>query len=144
MPGLAELPTSFAERTLLRWLFLVYLLFILYGSFIPFRFSVDPSLFAPNLFDSSRPTYGHGVRRFSLSDVVSNVRLCIPFGFLWVGGEFYLRMQNRFWRVAFAGGVLGLLSGLIIESGQMFSPGRIASILDATSSRLLARSVGPT
>jgi hypothetical protein len=42
MPGLAELPTSFAESTLLRWLFLVYLLFILYGSFIPFRFSVDP------------------------------------------------------------------------------------------------------
>lgn len=58
------------------------------------------SLFAPNLFDSSRPPYGHGVRRFSLSDVVSNVLLCIPFGFLWVGGEFYLRMQLVLWRRA--------------------------------------------
>jgi hypothetical protein len=42
MPGLAELPTSFEERKLLRWLFLFYCLFILYGSFIPFRFSDDP------------------------------------------------------------------------------------------------------
>ena len=40
-------------------------------------------------------------------------------------------MQTRFWRVAFTAGVLGLLAGLIIESGQMFSPGRTASILDA-------------
>ena len=42
-----------------------------------------------------------------------------------------MRLQSRFRRVAFTAGLLGLLSGLVIESGQMFSPGRIASILDA-------------
>ena len=131
MPGLAELPTSFAERKLLRWLFVFYFLFILYGSFIPFRFSDDPEFVRSQFVRFFTPPYDHGVRRFSLPDVVSNVLLFVPFGFLWVGGEFSLRMQSRFWRVALTGGVLGLLSGLMIESGQMFSPGRIASILDA-------------
>ena len=131
MPGLAELPTSFAERKLLRWLFLFYFLFILYGSFIPFRFSDDPEFVRSQFVRFFAPPFHHGVRRFSLPDVVSNILLFVPFGFLWVGGEFSLRMQSRFWRVAFTGGVLGLLSGLMIESGQMFSPGRIASILDA-------------
>jgi VanZ family protein len=136
MPGLAELPTSFAERKLLRWLFLFYCLFILYGSFIPFRFSDDPEFVRSQFGRFFTPPYDHGARRFSLPDVVSNILLFVPFGFLWVGGEFSPRVQTRFWGVAFTGGVLGLLSGLMIESGQMFSPGRIASILDATSSRL--------
>jgi VanZ family protein len=136
MPGLAELPISFAERKLLRWLFLFCCLFILYGSFIPFRFSDDPEFVRSQFARFFTPPYDHGVRRFSLPDVVSNILLFIPFGFLWVGAEFSPRTQSRFWRVAFTGGVLGLLSGLMIESGQMFSPGRIASILDATSSRL--------
>ena len=131
MPARAQLPTSFAERKLLRWLFLFYFLFILYGSFIPFRFSDNPEFVRSQLVRFFTPPYDHGVRRFSLPDVVSNVLLFVPFGLLWVGGEFSLRMQSRLGRVAFTGGVLGLLSGLMIESGQMFSPGRIASILDA-------------
>jgi VanZ family protein len=131
MPGLAELPISFAERKLLRWLFLFCCLFILYGSFIPFRFSDDPEFVRSQFARFFTPPYDHGVRRFSLPDVVSNILLFIPFGFLWVGAEFSPRTQSRFWRVAFTGGVLGFLSGLMIESGQMFSPGRTASILDA-------------
>ena len=131
MPGPSELPISFAERKLLRWLFLLYCLFILYGSFIPFRFSDDPEFVRSQFFRFFTPPYDHGIRRFSLPDVVSNILLFVPFGFLWIGGQFSRRRQNRFWRVAFAGGVLGLLAGLMIESGQMFSPGRIASMLDA-------------
>ena len=131
MPGLAELPISFAERKLRRWLFFSYCLFILYGSFIPFRFSDDPEFVRSQLARFFTPPYDDGVRRFSLPDVVSNVLLFLPFGFLWVGAEFSPRMQRCFWRVAFTAGVLGLLSGLMIESGQMFSPGRTASILDA-------------
>jgi VanZ family protein len=131
MPPLAELRISFAERKLLRWLFLFYCLFILYGSFIPFRFNDDPEFVRSQFVRFFTPPYDHGVRRFSLPDVVSNILLFIPFGFLWIGAEFSPRTQSRFWRVAFTGGVLGLLSGLMIESGQMFSPGRTASILDA-------------
>ena len=126
-----ELSISFAERKLFRWFFLLYCLFILYGSFIPFHFSDDPEFVRAQFVRFFTPPYDHGIRRFSLPDVVSNILLFIPFGFLWVGGQFSLSLQNRFWRVAFAGGVLGLLAGLMIESGQMFSPGRIASMLDA-------------
>src|SRR5215475_3279365 len=130
MASFAELRISFAERKLLRWLFFFYCLFILYGSFIPFRFSDDPEFGRSQFVRFFTPPYNHGVRRFSLPDVVSNVLLFVSFGFLWVGGEFSLRWQSRFQRVAFTAGLLGLLSGLLIESGQMFSPGRIASILD--------------
>src|SRR5215831_13498721 len=131
MPRFTELRISFAERKLLRWIFFFYCLFILYGSFIPFRFSDDPEFVRSQFVRFFAPPYDHGVRRFSLPDVVSNVLLFVPFGLLWVGGEFSLRWQSCFWRVAFTAGLLGLLSGLVIESGQMFSPGRIASILDA-------------
>src|SRR5215475_9401490 len=131
MPGLVELRMSFAERKLLRWLFFFYCLFILYGSFIPFRISDDPEFVRSQFVRFFTPPYEHGVRRFSLPDVVSNVLLFVPFGLLWVGGEFFLRMQSRLGKAAFTTELLGLLSGLVIESGQMFSPGRIASILDA-------------
>src|SRR5262245_43404835 len=131
MPGPVELRISFAERKLLRWLFLFYCLFILYGSFIPFRFSDDPEFVRSQFVRFFTPPYDHGVRQFSLPDVVSNILLFVPFGFLWVGSEFSVRRHSRFQKVAFTGGVLGLLFGLLIESGQMFSPGRTASILDA-------------
>ena len=136
MPGSPEPPISFAERKLLRWLFLFYCLFILYGSFIPFRFSDDPEFVRSQFARFITPPYQQGVRRFSLPDVVSNILLFVPFGFLWIGGETSRRVQSRFWRVAFAGGVLGFLFGLMIESGQMFSPGRIPSIMDALSNGL--------
>jgi len=123
MPRFAELRISFAERKLLRWIFFFYCLFILYGSFIPFRFSDDPEFVRSQFVRFFAPPYDHGVRRFSLPDVVSNVLLFVPFGLLWVVGEFSLHLQSRFWRVAFTAGLLGLLSGLVIESGQMFSPG---------------------
>lgn len=131
MPGPPELVISFAERKLLRWLFLLYCLFILYGSFIPFHFSADPEFVRSQFARFITPAFHHGVRRFSLPDVVSNILLFMPFGFLWIGGDFFRRPQSRFWRIAFAGGVLGFSLGLMIESGQMFSPGRIPSILDA-------------
>src|SRR5262247_3807511 len=81
MPGFAALRISFAERKLLRWLFFFYCLFILYGSFIPFRFSDDPEFVRSQFVRFFTPPYDHGVRRFSLPDVVSNVLLLFPSGF---------------------------------------------------------------
>jgi glycopeptide antibiotics resistance protein len=144
MPGLAELPTSFAESTLLRWLFLVYLLFILCGSFIPFRFSVDPEFVRSQFVRFFTPPYDHGARRFSLPDVVSNVLLCIPFGFLWVGGEFYLRMQLVLWRRATSrafrpGKKLFLLGplGFLIAAGNRDGSPRKQQALAATAGLLV-------
>ena len=132
MTGPDQQRTYFAERNLFRWLFLFYCMFILYGSFIPFRFSDDPEFVRSQFARFFMPPYDHGSRQFSIPDVLSNILLFVPFGFLWVGGEFSLRAGRRLSRAILAGGVLGLLSGLAIESGQMFSPGRVASILDAS------------
>ena len=132
MPGPPKLPTTFAEHQLLRWLFLLYCLFILYGSFIPFRFSDDSEFVRSQFARFFLPPYDQGIRRFSIPDVVSNILLFVPFGFLWVGGEFSLQAcKVGFGESIAVGGLLGLFSGLMIEFGQMFSPGRIASILDA-------------
>jgi VanZ family protein len=130
MPGHAELQISFSERKLLGWLLLFYCLFILYGSFIPFRFSDDPEFVRSQLTRFFTPPYHHGVRKFSLPDVVSNILLFVPFGFLWVGAAVF-PLHGELRRPVLAAGILGLLTGLMIESGQMFSPGRTASILDA-------------
>jgi len=136
MAGPDQLRTSFAERKLLRWFFLFYCLFIVYGSFIPFRFSDDWEFVRAQFARFFTPPYDHGSRQFSIPDVLSNILLFVPFGFLWVGGEFSLRASRRLSKAILAGGVLGLLCGLAIESGQMFSPGRIASILDASCNGL--------
>src|SRR5512146_1351797 len=103
MPGSPEPPISFAERKLLRWLFLFYCLFILYGSFIPFRFSDDPEFVRSQFARLITLPYHQGVRRFSLPDVVSNILLFVPLGFLWIGGELSRRTQSSSWRVAFVG-----------------------------------------
>ena len=65
-------------------------------------------------------------------DVVSNILLFVPFGFLWLGGGLSLRTSRRFSGVTWVAGILGLLGGLMIEFGQMFSPRQIASVLAAT------------
>ena len=130
MAGAAKRRTSFNERKLLRWFLLFYCLFILYGSFIPFRFSDNPKFVRSQLTRFFTPPYDRGVRKFSLPDVASNILLFVPFGFLWLTAEVSpLRRGVR--RPVLAAGILGLLAGLVIESGQMFSPGRTASILDA-------------
>jgi hypothetical protein len=116
MPPVAELQISFAERKLLRWLFLFYCLFILYGSFIPFRFSDDPEFVRSQFVRFFTLPYHHGVRKFSVPDVLSNILLFFPF-VLWVGGNLYARasIMERLWRS------FGTLCALTIESGQMFS-----------------------
>src|SRR5262249_4726934 len=64
------------------------------GSFIPFRFSDDPEFVRSQFVRFFAPPYDHGVRRFSLPDVVSNVLLFVPFGLLCVGGEFSFALSK--------------------------------------------------
>ena len=123
----------FVEKRVLRLMLLFYCLFILYGSFIPFRFSADPVFVHDQWMRFFIPPFVHGVRRFSILDVVSNVLLFVPFGFLWIGAEIGRRPFGRLVQAVLAVGLMGFLFGLGIETGQTFSPGRTASILDALS-----------
>src|SRR5215472_9329273 len=123
----------FVEKRALRLMLLFYCLFILYGSFIPFRFSADPVFVHDQWMRFFIAPFVHGVRRFSILDVVSNVLLFVPFGFLWIGAEIGRRPFGRLVQAVLAVGLMGFLFGLGIETGQTFSPGRTASILDALS-----------
>jgi len=126
----------FVEKRVLRWMLFFYCLFILYGSFIPFRFSADPVFIHSQWSRFFTPPFVHSVRQFSLLDVVSNILLFVPFGFLWIGAEIGSRPFSGLFKAILSVWIIGLLFGLGIETGQTFSPGRTASILDALSNGL--------
>ena len=124
------------EKRAIRWMLLFYCLFILYGSYIPFRFSADPAFVHSQWGRFFTAPFVHGVRQFSILDVVSNILLFVPFGFIWVGAEIGKRLLGRLVVACLAVGLIGFLFGIGIEAGQTFSPGRTASILDALSDGL--------
>jgi len=121
------------ERRALRWLFFFYCLFILYGTFIPFRFNADASFVQERWQQFFAPPFAHGIRRFSRLDVISNVLLFVPFGFLWIGSQFGGKFFARALGAFLGTGLVGGLFAFFIELGQLYSPGRTASILDALS-----------
>lgn len=141
--GISLTAGHLAERRLGRALLLGYCLFIVYGSFIPFHFSADPELVRSQLLKAGAQMYPFqgGVENFSIPDVVSNMLLFMPFGALVVAGRAGKAGRVLRSSVAVAWG-LGFLFGLAIEAGQVFAPGRTASLLDALSNGLGAAGGG--
>lgn len=131
MPSAEPIDTILIERRSLRWLLLFYSLFILYGTFIPFRFNADAGFVQAQWARFFAAPYAGGVKQFSLSDVVSNIFLFVPFGFLWIGSDLGKKLFSHFLTACFVVGALGGLFGLAIEIGQLYSPGRTSSLLDA-------------
>jgi len=113
----------------LRFLFLAWCAFIAYGSFIPFHFDTSPDVVRARLAEVQLYPYQDGVRNFSRLDVVSNVLLFVPFGFLLTGPGFWRGARGWILRIATAGALAALFS-LSVEIGQLFSPGRTASVID--------------
>jgi VanZ family protein len=118
------------RNTALRYLFLAYCLFIVYGCFIPFHFNLDPNFvrWRWNVF-MIQPLRGN-LPRVSLSDAVSNVLLYVPFGMLCVRLVISKTARRRAVLPVLLTMGYGLAFGTIIESGQTFSPWRSASVLD--------------
>jgi VanZ family protein len=126
--GAAEGEAAAARRA--RILLLTFAAFVVYGSFFPFSFHVDPvevqrdlarfwgtlTLFDPN-----------GRRLFSRADLLSNVLLGVPVGVLLVRGGLVGRSLVA--RVAGALGVETVFAG-VVEVGQILAPTRTASALD--------------
>ena len=95
MPSTDLFEAALIERRSLRWLLLFYCLFIVYGTFIPFKFTDDAAFVQSQWSGFFNPPYADGVRQFSLSDLVSNILLFVPFGFLWVGSDIGKTIFNR-------------------------------------------------
>lgn len=112
-----------------RVLLVVWCSFIIYGSLIPFRFIADPDVVLSNIAKVQLLPFQAGAKNFSLPDVVSNVLLFIPFGFLLAESRF--RALGRTWpRRLCAIGALALGLATLIELGQLFAAGRRSSGID--------------
>jgi len=115
--GLRCLPVT--SRRLPVALLLLYVAFVVYGSFFPFDFAYDPGALA-HVFEG-RPG------RLSIPDVVSNVLLGVPFGVLLVwSGLAGASPASRLARVTLLDAALAAL----VEVGQVFAPGRTSSLAD--------------
>jgi glycopeptide antibiotics resistance protein len=124
----------------LRWrsnpivvLLVLWGLFIVYGTLLPFQFSVNGGYVEAGL----RRIWEYPWHTGSRADLVSNVLLFMPWGFLLAT-----------WRSTCGSGflaalVLALLSGFLlsgaVECAQLFTPSRTASLLD-----LLTNTAGST
>ncbi len=114
---------------LARVLLLPYCLFVVYGSLFPFRFTSDPAVIQAHVarivvrpFDART-----GRRLVSMPDVASNVLLGLPAGALLVAGRLVGRsVTGRLVSVV----LLDLLFAAAVEAGQLFTPGRRASLID--------------
>lgn len=122
----SEQPTG-GERRVAGILLLLYLVFILYGSFSPFHFSNPTALRDQLATVVVSPWSSDGRRAFSIADLASNILLGMPLGLLLVmRGLPGSSMASRLVRVA----VLDALLAGTIEIGQLFAPDRTTSLLD--------------
>jgi VanZ family protein len=119
-----------------RTLFFLFAVFVVYGTTIPFRFvgqfsAAEPKLarilahpFAPN--DPSRG--------FSTPDIVQNLALFVPFGVLGVlAGSPEIRWG---WRRIVTVTALGAALAVGVESFQLLTRDRTASLIDAAADTL--------
>ena len=71
-----------SEYKTTRYLLWMYCVFILYGCFIPFHFNFDPNFVRWRWLIFLTESLHEDIARPSLSDIVSNILLFVPFGIL--------------------------------------------------------------
>ena len=128
--AIAEPPDAVLSRRTLRWLVIGYAVAIIYGSFLPFYFNLDPNFVRWRWLSLLSAPVIPRVRQFFILDVASNVLLFVPLGFLLLAANREDRASGSF-ATPLLIGALGLLFGLSIECGQTLTPFRSPSILDA-------------
>ena len=110
-------------------LWLVFALFIVYSTLLPFQFSRDPELVAhKTAVFRLNPLVREDGRRLSIPDAVQNVMLFVPFG---VFGALALRGRQRSGgaRIAVVAAT-GVGLSASVETFQLFTVDRIASASD--------------
>jgi|GEM_PF-697504 len=118
-------------------LLILFILFILYGTTLPYDFTADPQVLQQNI---GRIRWIPLVRldgaRESIPDMVSNVLLFVPLGVL-IGLVTLQRRKHRSWPLILSLTLFGsaLLSGLV-EILQLFSVSRITSVTDLATNIL--------
>jgi len=108
----------------------LYCLFILYGSFIPFRFTTDPEIVRQHLSSVQVYPFQDGKKKFSIPDMASNALLFMPFGALLVVSRVTASTDRVRISSIILGGLIAAAFATTIELGQLFSLARTASLLD--------------
>jgi VanZ family protein len=104
-------------------LLMLWALFIVYGTLIPFRFTKDLGEVAARLHLLGDPLN----RPVSRSDVVSNVLLFVPWGALYT---FRRAQRRRFWTALLGATFSGMALSGLVEICQLFAPSRTTSLVD--------------
>jgi VanZ family protein len=123
-------PAGAASTRPARLLLLAYAAFVVYGSFFPFHFRIDPDEVQRDLtrFWATLTLFdARGRRLFSIADLVANLLLGAPVGVLLARGR--LVGRGLLSRVAGVLAVEAVFAGLV-EAGQILAPGRTASVVD--------------
>lgn len=105
---------------LIGWFILV--IYIIYGTLIPFDFSFQLEDIVENIKRVDYLPFYTGKRRWFIPDVISNILLFIPYGFLlywWLQHKGIGKVKNKLICILSA-----FLFSSMIESLQLFSPSR--------------------
>ncbi len=121
---------EFDYRTMCR-LLCCYWVFLIYASFIPFHFNLDPNFVRWRIDIFFSQSLFRGIQRWSGTDVVTNILVYIPLGSLMAAGWYAKYGSNRSPTLPLITGMVGLFTGFAIELGQTLSPYRSPSMLDA-------------
>ena len=112
---------------------LIYILFIIYATTIPFSFVGSMDAFLHKLYSIRWTLYITGGRRESLTDIFSNIVLFVPLGFCLA--SFFIKPGKIFLTV-FLSCLIGFSISLTVEMIQLFTAERVSSVTDIFNNSL--------
>lgn len=122
---------AFLFKNKWRTAFLAYSLYIIYGTTLPFRFTLSRTIISEQLQNLFSLQYYQSLPASTLQlDGVSNILFFIPFGLFFISA-IYQSNEGSHSRKAFGKIILsGALLSLFVESLQIFTVDRSPSVLD--------------
>ncbi len=121
-----------AKIRFVKMVLAAFMFFVVYNTLIPFKMYLSPETLAREFDLIDWTPYFHNGRFNSLTDIVGNIILFLPFGFLFYLHQSYSRKTAILFRVA----SYGLLFSLAIEIAQVFFKYRITSVTDLCNNTL--------
>ena len=116
----------YQKTKIFKILWIIYSLFIIYGTLIPFNLVPSNEIVLSNYHKISwMPFIDPDGSRASIPDIVQNILLFLPFGIL-----SFLSMHHRKWNRIFLSILLGSLLSIFVEILQLFTIDRTTSATD--------------
>lgn len=120
------------QKKIITYFLIFYALFIIYNTLIPFQFDYNLNDITKQIKQIERTPYFTSEGRESLTDIVGNIILFMPFGFLFSMFLLYRNKTNTIIKSILAGALLSFL----IEFTQLFISGRDTALHDFINNTL--------